>query len=471
MIAANPGRSITPELQGMTTHRLPPDRHEPSPLKTLHVAAGCVCALGLGIDLIEVSQGSALAVVFSAPPYSLNSTHLSWLLAAVYVGAVFGAQVAGRIADRIGIKRTLAATSLFLAVTSMLSAVFADPSWFGLFRMLSGLSLGAYPPLMVAYLTAIVPTIYRGLIIFWVCAVAYLAPPFGIFLVRWASHAQPLGIEGWRWPFLAAGAIAIGVCLSFARLPEPPQWLVQARQFARAERARRAFDRSRRLVLLDRWLATGKVGRGGSQRSENVIESMTRLRIASRLRFTVAVYFLHPWATTTFPLLTGPILLQRGHNLDDTLLYVAIATFGPALGTFASAFLVDRVTRHVSLSLMAGLMMLALGLFFASDDRALLAVSVVAYSLAVAIYTPLMTMYGAELFPIKERPLATGLAWSGNRLAALLVPIIVLPLLKDYGAQVVGVVAAVALVVSICVVTLFRPTGAAEFGFIGTHDC
>ena len=58
----------------------------------------------------------------------------------------------------------------------------------------------------------------------------------------------------------------------------------------------------------------------------------------------------------------------------------------------------------------------------------------IAFSAGVAVYTPIMTMYGAEILPMAVRASATSLAWAGNRLAAVMVPLVVLPLFSRMGS-------------------------------------
>ena len=193
------------------------ERLDSLPLTVLHAFAALLCAVGFGIDLMEISVGNALSAVFSAPPYALSPRPLAWLLSSVYVGAVIGAPLLGWAADRSGLRRTLMVTLLWLGVTSSLAAAGSSPQWLTVFRFLSGVALGAYPPLMIAYLTAIAPPRYRGVVIFWVCGAAYLAPPVAIFLIRWLTPVQPFGIEGWRWPFALAGAGALVVGVAFSR--------------------------------------------------------------------------------------------------------------------------------------------------------------------------------------------------------------------------------------------------------------
>jgi putative MFS transporter len=429
------------------------ERLDSLPLKRLHGAAALLCAVAFGIDLMGVSISTALSAVFSAPPHVLTTRSLSWLLASVYIGAVIGASLVGRIADRYGLQRTLAGILLLLGVASIFAAFRADPLWFGAFRLLSGVALGAYPPLMVAYLTETSPAAYRGLIIFWVCGLAYLAPPLGVFLIRWATPLSPLGIDGWRWPFVLAGVAALTVGVAMVYLPESVRWLLRMGRTDAAEHVCAAFERSRSLTV-PRWMGS----RAAASRAVPQIASQRRLGVFA---FVLTLYALQPWALIAFPLLTGPMLLNRGHSLSETLLYVASATLGPVGATFFSGMFVDRVERRVALVLGCVLMLVATGVFFYGDQPALLAGSVIAFSIGVAITMPVMTLYGAELFPTSTRASATALAWAGNRLAAGLVPLVMFPLFRARGSVAVCVEVASALVFTIGLVLFLGPKGAA----------
>ncbi len=162
-----------------------------------------------------------------------------------------------------------------------------------------------------------------------------------------------------------------------------------------------------------------------------------------------------------FPLLTGPILLTRGYNLTDTLLYIGLATFGPAVSTFTVGPLVDRIERRVSLSLCCALMVLTVGIFFTLDGPVVLTISVVSFSIGVGIYTALMTLYGAELFPTSSRARATSSAWAGNRVASVLMPLVMLPLLHQAGSLAVAAVISLVLIGTMAFIALWGPRGAA----------
>jgi putative MFS transporter len=436
------------------------ERLDSSPLKRLHGLAALLCAVAFGIDLLEISIGNALSAVFSAPPYSLGPSVLSWILASAYIGAVTGAPIVGRIADRKGIQRTLAATLLWLGLMSLLAFTQSTPVWFGSFRLLSGIALGAYPPLMIAYLTAIAPSGYRGLMIFWVCALAYLAPPFGIFLIRWLTPLHPFDIAGWRWPFAYAGIAALIVSLGFLWLPESPRWLLTLGRAPAAERICEAFERSP-MLRLPSILSVHMGVRAEAATVHRESRQPTRPRLGDARPFVMTLYFLHPWFTIAFPLLTGPMLLKRGYRLTDALLYIAVSTMGPVVSTLLTGTFVDRVGRRIALTLSCGVMLLAVSAFFYTERPVALASAIIVFAIGAAVYTPLMTTYGAELFPSTTRASATTLAWAVNRMAAVLVPVGLLPLFAARGPPAIGWEVTVALLATMALIAVYGPSGAA----------
>jgi putative MFS transporter len=426
------------------------------PLKRVHAVLGGLCALGLGIDLLEISINNALAAVFSVGPQALSSGALSWVLACPYIGAVLGAAAIGRIADKRGPQKTLVAALLWMGCMSVLAVAHADSHWFAIFRLLSGLALGGYPPVLIAYLSGISPVRSRGLLIFWVSALAYLMPPAGVYLIRWMTPLHPLGIEGWRWPFLLAGVVALAVGLALLRLPESPQWLVRTGQDRAADEVLKRLESSSAI----QWLkATTHPRLKPLDQLPKASPSHPANPFARRLALIIGLYSLLPWTTVSFQLLTGPMLLQRGYGLMDVLHYVAIATFGPTVGAILGGLLVDRAERRTSLIFTGILMGAAACIFFTSEQRLLLATSVVLFGVGVAVYTPIMMTYGAELFAPTVRSTATGIAWSVNRVSAVIVPLLMLPLFASRGPAVVWSVVLLSLTLSL-ILTARGPLGA-----------
>src|SRR5271154_527521 len=185
-----------------------------------HLVVAVVCAFAFGVDLSEVSLGGALSTIFTGPPYGLRGFFLGSLVAAVYVGSVAGAPLGAGLWGRLGYRWTFALLMVWLALTSALPAVSSTSFELTGARLLSGLSLGAYPPLMVAYIREVAPARRRGFLLSLTCALAYLAPPLCLIVVRTLTMARPLGIEGWRWLFAGVTPLCLAAAAAYLWLPE-----------------------------------------------------------------------------------------------------------------------------------------------------------------------------------------------------------------------------------------------------------
>ncbi|MEC5398979.1 MFS transporter [Uliginosibacterium sp. H1] len=418
------------------------------PLTRMHLLVMVVCAAGFAFDLMEIALGSVMSAVFSAPPHAVGATQLSWLLAAVYIGAVAGAPLLGRLADRVGRRVCLSGVLLLLAVSSFAAAASPDVFWLTVCRVISGIALGAFPPLMIAYLTDLLPPLNRGRLIFVVVAFASLGPPLGVLMVRALMPVQPLGIDAWRWGLFVGGVGALVVAALFRRLPESPRWLIAQGREQEALAAGGWFLRSRplraagaftRLVPPPTEMATGR----------------------GRLSLVAALFFLSPWSTVAFPLLSGALLVGKGFRLQDSLLYVAFSSFGPVVGTLAAALVVDRMERRVAMALCAVAMLASGWLFITWDSPGGLVAASILFSLFGALYVPSINVYGAELVPTRGRAAAIAGCWALNRLGAAIAPLLLVPLLRNSGPQTMFVVIAASLIATLALLSI-APRGAAR---------
>lgn len=414
------------------------------PVTALHVLVATVCALGFVFDLMEVALGSVMSAVFSTPPHAVPAQQLSALLASIYVGAVIGAPLLGWIADRHGRRSTLIGVLLWLGATSVAAATSAGVGELSVWRALSGLSLGAFPPLMIAYLTDLLPPGRRGLIFMLTVSVAAIGPPLGIFGVRALTPFQSEGMEAWRWG-LAIGAAGAGVAgLLFFLLPESPRWLKAHGRVAEAARSCAAFEGSR--AILSAGAAVDAAHRPAI-RPEAVAQRRPWPRVA-------ALFLLSPWATVAFPLLSGAILAQKGFALSDTLFYVGVSTFGPLIGGALAALGLDRLERRGLLMLCAGAMIACGALFVQTALPWLLVVANLLFGIACSIYISAMNLYGSELFPTASRAASLAGAWSLNRLGAAAAPLLLLPLLRLRGPTAMFAVIGATLALSIVLLAI-----------------
>ncbi|MFL6630296.1 MAG: MFS transporter [Vitreoscilla sp.] len=412
------------------------------PVTRLHALAMLICALGMMLDTLEMSFGGVLATVLSAPPAPVPAGELSLLLAAVFLGAVVGAPALGWWADRHGRRTALVALLLWMAAASLGAALSHGVTALTLCRFLAGLALGGYPPIVIAYLTDLLPPQRRGKLIFASLSLSLLGPPAAIFLVRWLTPLQPLGLEGWRWGFVLGGVGAVLAGLLFLGLPESPRWLLARGRAADAQAGCAAFERS--LPLGDPAPATVLEAHAHEgQRAE--------MPTGRHWPWVAALFSLSPWATVAFPLLTGAVLTQRGFKVDAALLIFGLSSLGPLVGNLAASTILDRVDRRLAMGSCA-LAMLACGaaFIFGSGTTSLI-VAMGLFNLAISLYVTLLTVYGAELFPTGQRASATAGAWALNRIGGALGPLLLVPMLRSAGPATMFAVVAASLVATLAV--------------------
>jgi len=381
--------------------------------------AAAVCSLALAVDTVEIALGNVLSTVFSAAPYLAKPADLSWVLSSVFVGAAVGAPLFGWAAGRFGTRRCLATALGLLALTSVLAACAPSLGWLGVMRLLSGLSVGAIPPLLIAYLAVLAPPQHRGLMIFWVSGIAALAPPAALFGVRALLASGEHATTGWRWALGAAGLLALVASWLFTKVPDDP-------------------------------VATAD----SSSRGETLSHTPARRRFVP-LAF---LYFLIPWATVGFPLLTGPLLLQRGYNLGHALLYVALSTVGPALSPLIAGTFIDRVSRRTALTASTVVMLCALLLFVSGKAAGTTMAALVAFGMASSLYVTVLTTYAAESFSRQARTTVTSIAWAINRVASVIAPIALLLLVNPGSDFMTLWPVGVALICALFFIFLSRPT-------------
>jgi putative MFS transporter len=412
------------------------------PATRLHVLAMVICAFGMMLDTMEMAFGGVLAAVFSAPPAPVPAGELALLLSAVFIGAMLGAPALGWWADRRGRRATLAGLLLWIAAVSFGAALAHGVAALTLSRFLGGLALGGYPPIVIAYLTDLLPPRRRATLIFYSLAPSLLGAPAAIFLVRWLTPLMPYGLEGWRWGFLAGGVGAVLSGLLFLALPESPRWLQSRGRGAQAEADCQAFERSRALGrALSEPLpaAAAKPADPGDGAAHG----------GRRWPWVAGLFTLSPWATVAFPLLTGAVLTQRGYKLDAALLIFGLSSLGPLVGNLLVSSLMDRVDRRLAMGSCAVAMLACGAVFIQGTGTTSLIVAMALFNLAISLYITLLTIYGAELFPTKSRASATAGAWALNRVGAALGPLLLVPILRGAGATVMFAVVAASLVATI----------------------
>jgi MFS transporter, putative metabolite:H+ symporter len=156
--------------------------------------------------------------------WALSATWAGWLGSSALAGALVGALVLGRLADRIGRREIFQLAILWYAAFTAATALSWGPESFFALRFLAGIGLGGMlvvdPSLLAEYL----PPQRRGRFLvfldFWW--------PVGFLVAIGLSYVflAQLGNE-WRWLFVAAAFPAFLAFVARLFLPESPYFLAR----------------------------------------------------------------------------------------------------------------------------------------------------------------------------------------------------------------------------------------------------
>jgi SP family sugar:H+ symporter-like MFS transporter len=164
----------------------------------------------------------------------ISAGALGFVTAISLIGCAIGAWFAGPVSERSGRTRVMSLAGILIAVGSLGAALGSHLVLLGMFRLLTGVGIGAASAVVPAYIAEISPTKIRGRLgSFWQFAIV-LSQLVGLLvgygLTRWAgSEARPMpwGGAAWRWMFVAVAVPAAAYIVITRRLPQSPQELVR----------------------------------------------------------------------------------------------------------------------------------------------------------------------------------------------------------------------------------------------------
>lgn len=416
------------------------------PRKVIGLAvAGAVGGFLFGFDSSVVNG----AVDAMKDEFMLSEAVTGFAVAVALLGCAAGAYLAGKVADRYGrIPAMKLGAALFLV--SSIGTGLAFGIWDLVFwRLVGGLGIGLASVIAPAYISEISPRQVRGRL----ASLQQLAITTGIFAALLsdallatsaggAHHGLWLGIEAWRWMFIACAVPAAVYALISFRLPESPRFLVLN---GKEDTARTIFDtlmpgddterhiREIRDSIKEDELSTKK----GSLRGKAFgLQPVVWIGIIlSVLQQFVGINVIFYYSTTLWKAV--------GFHEQDSLAISVGTSITNILVTLVAIALVDRIGRRpillagsigmaVSLGAMAVAFSSATGtgsavsLAGAWGPVALVAANVFVISFG-ASWGPLVWVLLGEIFPSRIRARALGLAaaaqWIANFAITLSFPI------------------------------------------------
>lgn len=120
-----------------------------------------VVGAGLLLDAYEIFLSGPLAAVLTAK-FGVTGNALNWVIASNFIGQFIGAIAFGFLADRIGRRAGFLLNLAIYSIFSLLVGLAPALALLVVFRMISGLGMGAEGPVSDSYLVDILPRDVRG---------------------------------------------------------------------------------------------------------------------------------------------------------------------------------------------------------------------------------------------------------------------------------------------------------------------
>jgi putative MFS transporter len=459
-----------PDPVGTPTSRT--ERLDSLPVTRRHVKLLGGSGIGWALDAMDVGLIGFIMAALTTH-WGLSHTETSWLASAGFVGMALGATFGGLLADRIGRRSVFAVTLLVYGLATGASALAGGLAVLIVLRFVVGLGLGAELPVASTLVSEFAPRSVRGRMVvileaFW--AVGWLAAAvIGAFVI-------PLSDDGWRWALALGMLPAVYALYVRTGLPESVRYLESKGRHDEAERIVVDFEESVPTRLRFRSVTPEQEQAGdgpdaqaaqaapsslSSQAASGIWSPVLRRRTAALWAIWFCINLSYYGAFTWIP----SILVDQGYTLVKSFTFTLVITLAQLPGYAVSAFLIERWGRRSTLATFLAGSAVSAGLYgFAGAEWQVIAAGCLLSFFNLGAWGALYAV-GPELYPTTMRGRGTGAATGFGRIASIVAPLIVPPLLVFGGMPVLfalfGVAFAVAALAALSLPEL-RGTSLAE---------
>ncbi len=412
------------------------------PFTRRHLKVLTGSGLGWALDAMDVGLVSFVLTALIAQ-WSLTGEQASWIASAGFVGMAVGASLGGLLADRFGRRSVFALTLLIYGLATGASALAGGVAALIALRVVVGLGLGAELPVASTYVSELAPARMRGRLIvileaFW--AIGWTAAALiGFFVI-------PASADGWRWAFALGAIPALYALIVRWGLPESPRWLAQRGRDAEASEVVAGFESSPALGESRRHrtapaapalpAAPAPAATSARQRLARLWSAELRVRTAALWTVWFCVNFAYYGAFIWIP----TILFAQGYDLVKSFGFTLIITLAQLPGYAVAAWLIEVWGRRATLSVfLAGSAIAAVLFGTASGEGAIIAAGMALSFFNLGAWGALYAVT-PETYPTSLRGTGAGWAAGVGRIASIVAPLSVPPLLAAGGAPLLFVI-------------------------------
>jgi putative MFS transporter len=406
------------------------ERLDRLPFTPLHRRLLIVAGAGWAMDAMDVGLISFIMAAL-ARQWTLSPGTVAWIGSVGFVGMAIGASLGGSVADRVGRRAVFAGTLLVYGVATGAAALSWSVASLLVFRFLIGFGLGAKLPVASTLVSEFAPARIRGRVVvlleaFW--AAGWIAAALiGTLLV-------PRSADGWRWAFAVGALPALFSGVVRRALPESVRFLEAQGRADEAEAVVRRFEAQAGVAPPEPGASPEPV------REAAAPTGLAELWKSGLARRTLALWLI--WFGINFAYygafiwLPG-LLVQRGFGLAKSFHFTLYITLAQLPGYAVSAWLIEKWGRRPTLAtFLAGSAASALLFGAAGSDASVLAAGCLLSFFNLGAWG---AVYAAtpEVYPTAVRATGSGWAAGFGRIASILAPLAVPPLLHAGGDKAV----------------------------------
>ncbi|MDM0056342.1 MFS transporter [Variovorax fucosicus] len=376
-----------------------------------------VIALGVAwvLDGLEVTLVGSIGSVLERPDtLGLTATQIGGAGSLYIGGAVIGALLFGRLADRLGRKRLFLITLAVYTVATLATALSPNFAFFAVCRFVTGLGIGGEYAAINSAIDELIPARVRGRVNLAINGSFWIGAALGAGLSLVLLDARVLGpVWGWRAGFALGALLAIAILLVRRDVPESPRWLMA---HGRADEANAIIERIEAEVAAQHGPLAPATSRLSFVRQAaptmrqvaHVLLHQYRRRSVVAMALMISQAFFYNAIFFTYAL-----VLTRFHGVAEgrVALYIFPFALGNVLGPLLLGPLFDRVGRRRMIGITYVLSGVGLALtgaaFMAGWLDALsqaLCWSAVFFLASAAASSAYLTV--SEVFPLEMRALA-----------------------------------------------------------------
>ncbi|MGS4198771.1 sugar porter family MFS transporter [Staphylococcus pseudintermedius] len=376
---------------------------------------GALGGLLYGYDMGVISG----ALLYLKDDIPLNAYTEGLVVSSMLVGAIVGAGLSGPLSEKLGRRRLVFMISIVFIIGALILALAPTIEILVLGRVIIGLAVGGSTAIVPVYLSELAPTDARGSL----SSLNQLMITIGIlasYLVNYAFAP----IEGWRWMLGLAVVPSVILMIGVIFMPESPRWLLEKRG-----------EKAARDVMKLTYPAS---------EIDHEIENMKKINQIADNTWTV---LKSPWLLSTIIIGSVFALLQQLIGINAIIYYApkifATAGFGEStailstvgigvvnvLVTIFAISIIDKIDRK-KLLVIGNIGMVA-SLLIMSALIWLIGVNSAAWIILLCLTTfiiffgvswgPVLWVMLPELFPMRARGAATGIAALVLSIGSLLV--------------------------------------------------